>query len=221
MGEDTVDRDTAGSSRSIYDLLYNSDKIDNSNNSNLEIRARWGSPTASFPFSGTWYVMVIGEFDGRISQRRRTSGNIAMMYYTVSWLLVEISTKLRPPSVEVRSKSLPSFDTPVSNMCTYKLQGFDMTDPDCGRERWIHIRTNRFIIIIIYMYMCIYIYIYIMYTYMHNVCMCIYIVCAHTYIYIYIYIYTYVIFYIYVYIYIYIHRYIWIYIDIHYPQYAV
>ena len=76
--------------------------------------------------------------------------------------LVGIPTKLRPPSVEVWSKSRPSFDTPVSNICTYKLQDFDMIDPDCGRELWIHIRINRFILM--YLYMCIYIYIYFKYT---------------------------------------------------------
>ena len=137
--------------------------------------------------------------------------------------LVEISTKLRPPSVEVWSKSLPSFDTPVSNICTYKFQYFDMTDPDCGRELWVHIRINRFTIILIYM--CTYIYIYYVYVYIK--CIYIYIytqlyihICVTVficvYVYIYICLYTYA--YIYIYIYIYMYRYIWICIDIHYPK---
>ena len=102
--------------------------------------------------------------------------------------LVEVSTL----GVSKFGRSFDQTSTSVSNVCTYKLPNSDMIDPDCGRELWIHIRINRFILIYLYVY--IYIYMYI------RSCMCIYI---------------------YIYIHIYIYRYIWIHLDIHYPQYVV
>ena len=72
-GEDTVDRDTAGSNRSIEKLSSERDQSDNSKSSNREIWARWGFPTAE-------------PVEARVDRTRRMSIYISIYVYVYIYI---------------------------------------------------------------------------------------------------------------------------------------